>query len=247
MPAKKETARFRVEAGHRFRSTSDFRQSVGLPPPAQRALCGHGADNRLDRYGIRALLRARDRRPWRPAWGSSFSPNQRGFKSEATTNEAGRNRSIAMSLPPAPTVHAPLEATGAGRADFGPWRGPAWQARLRGPFKSKPPRAWAKGGFLKNVCGQIVAAGSSSFLSSIICSGYLVEAGGIEPPSENAPLLASTGLDRKTISPRAGLSAGPPPASPSIVSCLPQRTRVRASLMGFGVPVQHIRRQLMER
>jgi hypothetical protein len=27
------------------------------------------------------------------------------------------------------------------------------------------------------VCGQIVAAGSSSFLSSIICSGYLVGRG----------------------------------------------------------------------
>ena len=45
----------------------------------------------------------------------------------------------------------------------------------------------------------------------------LVEAGGIEPPSENAPLQASTGLDRKTISPRAGLPAGPPLASPSLV------------------------------
>ena len=52
----------------------------------------------------------------------------------------------------------------------------------------------------------------------------LVEAGGIEPPSENDPLQASTGLDRKTISPRAGLPAGPPLASLPKVSRAPRQT-----------------------
>ena len=54
--------------------------------------------------------------------------------------------------------------------------------------------------------------------------GDLVEAGGIEPPSEKAPRQASTGLDRKTISPRAGLPAGPPLASPPSVSRAPRWT-----------------------
>ena len=80
------------------------------------------------------------------------------------------------------------------------------------PQKSKPPQACAKGGFL------------SLNLSSIILTCYLVEAGGIEPPSENALLQASTGLDRKTISPQAGLPAGPPLASPPLVSRSPRWT-----------------------
>ena len=51
MPLQKATARLPMEAGHLFRSPSDFRQAVASPALVRWKPCGHGVDKGVVRHG----------------------------------------------------------------------------------------------------------------------------------------------------------------------------------------------------